>query len=496
MPRLFGTDGVRGLANADLTPALALSLATSAARILTSAPWRESMDRARAGGLAASARRAATQLDQVGGGGAGADPEAAGTAGTPRLGDRPFAVLGRDPRASGEMLEAAVAAGLASAGVDVLQLGVLPTPAVAFLTADLGADLGIVISASHNAMPDNGIKIFGPGGRKLSDEAEDAIEAGLVDVSGLPTGEGVGRIRPMPEAARRYTDHLLIGTPHALSGLRVVVDCANGAASAVARSARSGCARLSSCMDGWNINAGVGSTHIDCLRQAVIDHGAVLGIAHDGDADRCLAVAADGTLVDGDAILALLAMALRERNELSGNAVVTTVMANIGFHRAMAKAGIAVRTSAVGDRYVLAEMQSGGYTLGGEQSGHIILSSMATTGDGLLTALNLMAIVAATGRPLAELAADIPHFPQVLINVEVVDKAAAVASGVVRTAVAEAEAELGDAGRVLLRPSGTEPLIRVMVEAADEDDARRIAGRVAAAVTQSATTGFGHAAAI
>jgi phosphoglucosamine mutase len=499
MPRLFGTDGVRGLANADLTPALALSLATSAARILTSAPWHESMDRARAGGLAASARRAATQLDQVGGG-AGTDPEATGSAGTPRLGDRPFAVLGRDPRASGEMLEAAVAAGLASAGVDVLQLGVLPTPAVAFLTADLGADLGIVISASHNAMPDNGIKIFGPGGRKLSDEAEDAIEAGMADVSGLPTGEGVGRIRPMPEAARRYTDHLLIGTPHALSGLRVVVDCANGAASAVApeayRRAGAEVVVIAGSPDGWNINAGVGSTHIDCLRQAVIDHGADLGIAHDGDADRCLAVAADGTLVDGDAILALLAMALRERNELSGNAVVTTVMANIGFHRAMAKAGIAVRTSAVGDRYVLAEMQSGGYTLGGEQSGHIILSSMATTGDGLLTALNLMAIVAATGRPLAELAADIPHFPQVLINVEVVDKAAAVASDVVRTAVAEAEAELGDAGRVLLRPSGTEPLIRVMVEAADEDDARRIAGRVAAAVTQSATTGFGHAAAI
>ena len=487
MPRLFGTDGVRGLANADLTPALALNLATAAARVLTVPPWAPTDG--------ASARRVAARRSAAGMTARVADDESADDGvmpRTPRLGDRPMAVLGRDPRASGEMLEAAVAAGLASAGIDVLRLGVLPTPAIAFLTADLGADLGIVISASHNAMPDNGIKIFGPGGRKLSDEAEDAIEAGLADLSGLPIGEGVGRIRPAPEATQRYIDHLLIGTPHPLTGLRVVVDCANGAASAVApevyRRAGAEVFVIAGSPDGWNINDGVGSTHIGGLREAVVDRRADLGIAHDGDADRCLAVAADGTLVDGDAILGLLAIALRDRNELPANTVVTTVMANIGFHRAMDKSGITVRTSSVGDRYVLAEMQSGGYALGGEQSGHIILSSMATTGDGLLTALNLMAVVASTGRPLAELAAGIPRFPQVLVNVRVSDKDCAMDSDAVRGAVAAAEAELGDAGRILLRPSGTEPVIRVMVEAADQADAHRLADRVAATVAAAATT--------
>jgi phosphoglucosamine mutase len=478
MPRLFGTDGVRGLANADLTPDLALTLSTAAARVLTSPPWAVVEDTALA--RRATARRVAVAMVTPS---AEAGTESEVTSSSPQFGERPFAVLGRDPRASGEMLEAAVAAGLASAGVDVLRLGVLPTPAVAFLTADLGADLGTVISASHNAMPDNGIKIFGPGGRKLSDEAEDAIEAAMADLQGLPVGEGVGRIRQVPQATSRYTDHLLIGTPHPLAGRRVVVDCANGAASAVApevyRRAGAEVVVIAGSPDGWNINDGVGSTHIDGLRDAVVEHRADLGIAHDGGADRCLAVAGDGTLVDGDAILALLAMALRDRGELAGNAVVTTVMANIGFHRAMDRAGIEVRTSAVGDRYVLAEMQGGGYSLGGEQSGHIILSSMATTGDGLLTALNLMSVVASTGRPLAELAAAIPHFPQVLINVKVRDKAEAVASADVQNAVADAASRLGDSGRVLLRPSGTEPLIRVMVEAEAEDDARKIAENLA-----------------
>ncbi len=452
MPRLFGTDGVRGLANADLTPDLALRLSTAAARILT----------------------------------AGAAPAATGNAGDYRRQGRPMAVLGRDPRASGEMLESAVAAGLASAGVDVLQLGVLPTPGVAFLTADLNADLGVVISASHNAMPDNGIKIFGAGGRKLPDTVEDAIEAAMADLRGLPTGDGVGRIRPIPEATSRYTDHLLVATPHPLAGLTVVVDCANGAASEVApevyRRAGAEVIVIAGSPDGWNINDGVGSTHIDGLRRAVLAHGADLGIAHDGDADRCLAVAGDGALVDGDAILALLAMSLRDRGELAAGTVVTTVMANIGFHRAMAQAGIGVRTAAVGDRYVLAEMLEGGFSLGGEQSGHIILSKLATTGDGLLTALHLMSIVASSGQPLAALAAQIPHFPQVLINVRVADKDAAMAAPSVADAVQRAEAELGDSGRVLLRPSGTEPLIRVMVEASDVETAQAIAERVAAQV--------------
>jgi phosphoglucosamine mutase len=439
MGRLFGTDGVRGLANADLTPGLAVRLATSAAQVLAA--------------------------DVVG---------------------RPVAVLGRDPRASGEMLEAAVAAGLASAGVDVLLLGVLPTPAVAYLTADLNADLGVVISASHNAMPDNGIKFFGAGGRKLSDAIEDAIEAGMDSTVELPTGEHVGRIKPAPDAGRRYLDHLLLGTPHPLDGLRVVVDCANGAASEVApeayRRAGAEVIVIGGDPDGLNINAGVGSTHIGVLRAAVVEHRADLGIAHDGDADRCLAVAADGTEVDGDAILALLALSLQRRGELAFDTVVTTVMANLGLHKAMAAAGITVQTTAVGDRYVLEEMDRGGFSLGGEQSGHIILSEMATTGDGLLTALHLMSIIASSGRSLTELAGVVQRLPQVLLNVRVADKDTACSSQAVLGALAAAEAELSGSGRVLLRPSGTEPLVRVMVEAPAEPDALRIAEAVAAAV--------------
>ncbi len=462
MGRLFGTDGVRGLANADLTPELALRLATAAAQEL--------------------------------GGNRGATAAGVTPAGVPRSSGRPrpnsparpVAVVGRDPRASGEMLEAAVAAGLASAGVDVLLLGVLPTPAVAFLTGELGADLGVVISASHNAMPDNGIKIFAAGGRKLEDAIEDAIEKRMTHLGPLPTGEGVGRVRQAKDADRRYLDHLLVATPNPLRGLRVVVDCAHGAASELApevyRRAGAEVIVIGGSPDGLNINAGVGSTYLSGLRDAVITAGADLGIAHDGDADRCLAVAGDGSVVDGDAILALLAIALRDRGRLAGDTVVATVMANIGFHRAMSAAGITVRTTAVGDRYVLEDMSAGGYSLGGEQSGHLILADHATTGDGLLTALHLMAMVAETGRPLAELASVVTRYPQVLINVRVSDKAAVAASGEVRAAVAAAEAELGDEGRLLLRPSGTEPLIRVMVEAGTDEAARTMAERVAKVV--------------
>jgi len=459
MGRLFGTDGVRGLANADLTPALALRLAISTAQVLTgdSAPPGSEPPPERAGPNAGSGRR--------------------------RL-----AVIGRDPRASGEMLEAAVAAGLASVGVDVALLGVLPTPAVAYLTADLGADLGVVISASHNAMPDNGIKIFGAGGRKLPDSVEDAIEARMsgADPVALPTGEGVGRIFPEQDAVSRYVDHLLVSTPHSLAGLKVVVDCAHGASSTVApevyRRAGAEVVVIAGEPDGLNINEGVGSTHLEGLRAAVAEAGADLGIAHDGDADRCLAIAGDGTDVDGDAILALLAMSLQERGELNYGTVVTTVMANIGFHHAMRRAGITVRTTAVGDRYVLAEMASGGYSLGGEQSGHVVMSDYATTGDGLLTALHLMARTASTGISLANLARVVTKFPQELINVRVADKSAVAASPSVQQAVGEAEVELGETGRVLLRPSGTEPMVRVMVEAPTADVAKDVAGRVAAVV--------------
>ena len=450
MGRLFGTDGVRGLANADLSPELALTIASAAARVL---------------------------VEHAGGGGSA----------------RPVAVVGRDPRASGEMLEAAVCAGLSAAGADVRRVGVLPTPAVAFLTARLGADLGVMISASHNAMPDNGIKLFAAGGHKLPDTVEDEIEAHAsrpVQPGERPTGHDIGRITDEPDALALYLDHLLAASATPLDGLHVVVDCAHGAASLAAPRAyeRAG-ARVSTLAaepDGWNINEGVGSTHLDGLCKAVVAHGADLGIAHDGDADRCLAVAADGTVVDGDQILGVLAVGMREAGELAADTLVATVMSNLGLHLAMDGAGIAVRTTGVGDRYVLEELRAGAFTLGGEQSGHVVLPGHATTGDGLLTALRLMARMAATGRPLGELAAVVERLPQVLVNVPVRDKAAVGASSEVAEAVAAEEAALAGRGRVLLRPSGTEQLVRVMVEAPTEDVAREVADRLAALVATAA----------
>jgi phosphoglucosamine mutase len=450
MGRLFGTDGVRGLANADLSPELALSVAAAAARVL---------------------------VEHAGGGGSA----------------RPIAVVGRDPRASGEMLEAAVCAGLSAAGADVRRVGVLPTPAVAFLTARLGADLGVMISASHNAMPDNGIKLFASGGHKLPDAVEDEIEAHTarpVQSGERPTGLDIGRITDEPDALALYLGHLLAATPTRLDGLHVVVDCAHGAASLAAPRAyeRAGArvTTLAAEPDGWNINEGVGSTHLDGLCKAVVAHGADLGIAHDGDADRCLAVAADGTVVDGDQILGVLAVGMHEAGELAADTLVATVMSNLGLHLAMDAAGIAVRTTAVGDRYVLEELRAGAFTLGGEQSGHVVLPAHATTGDGLLTALRLMARMASTGRPLGELAAVVERLPQVLVNVRVRDKAAVGASPRVADAVAAEETALDGRGRVLLRPSGTEQVVRVMVEAPTEDVAREVADRLAALVAIAA----------
>jgi phosphoglucosamine mutase len=404
---------------------------------------------------------------------------------------RPVAVVGRDPRASGEMLEAAVAAGLSSAGADVLRVGVLPTPGVAYLTEVFEADLGVMISASHNPMPDNGIKIFAAGGHKLPDAVENAIEAqvgsGRASSTPRPTGRDIGRIREITDAAERYVAHLATSTPVRLDGLTVVVDCAHGAASLAAPQAyaRAGATviPLHAAPDGWNINDGVGSTHIDALRDAVIAHGADLGIAHDGDADRCLAVAADGTVVDGDQILAVLALDLHERGELAGDTLVVTVMSNLGLHLAMTDAGVSVRTTAVGDRYVLEELRAGGFSLGGEQSGHVVLPGYATTGDGLLTALRLMARMASSGRPLADLAGVMTRLPQVLVNVPVVDKVAVGASNEVAEAVKAAETELAGRGRVLLRPSGTEQLVRVMVEAPTETVAGDVAERLAGLVS-------------
>jgi phosphoglucosamine mutase len=440
--RLFGTDGVRGLANGELlTPEFAVALSASAARVLAE------QNRTR----------------------------------------RPVAVVGRDPRASGEMLEAAVVAGLASAGADAVRVGVLPTPAVAFLVGALGADLGVMISASHNPMPDNGIKLFAAGGHKLPDAVESAVEEGLAAAPAeRPTGAAIGRVRDLPDAAERYGDHLVAVTPGSLAGLRVVVDCAHGAASTVApqtyRRAGADVVALHAEPDGLNINDGVGSTHVGPLQEAVRAHGADLGIAHDGDADRCLAVDASGAVVDGDQIMAVLALAMREAGELAQNTLVTTVMSNLGLHLAMRDAGIAVRTTAVGDRYVLEELRAGGFSLGGEQSGHVVLPHYATTGDGLLTALRLMARMASTGRTLAELAAIVTPLPQVLQNVRVADKAAVADSAAVREAVEKAQVELGGTGRVLLRPSGTEQLVRVMVEAPTVEQARATAVRLAEVV--------------
>lgn len=441
MARLFGTDGVRGLANGELTPELAMSLSASAARVLAA------HDRSH----------------------------------------RPIAIVGRDPRASGEMLEAAVVAGLASAGADVLRVGVLPTPAVAHLVGALDADLGVMISASHNPMPDNGIKLFAAGGHKLPDGLEDEIEAGLDAPTTRPTGAEIGRVSDVDDATDRYTAHLLAATPHPLTGVRVVVDCANGAASAagpdVYRKAGAEVVAIHAEPDGVNINDGCGSTHMEQVRAAVREHGADLGIAHDGDADRCLAVDAQGELIDGDQIMAVLALAMADADELAGNTLVATVMSNLGLHLAMAEHGIELRTAAVGDRYVLEELRAGGYSLGGEQSGHVVLPLHATTGDGLLTGLRLMSRMAQTGRPLAELAGVMRRLPQVLVNVRVADKAAVAESSAVREAVGAVEAELGAEGRVLLRPSGTEQLVRVMVEAPAEDIAQAAADRLAGVVS-------------
>ncbi|SOD70403.1 phosphoglucosamine mutase [Jatrophihabitans sp. GAS493] len=439
MGRLFGTDGVRGRANADLTPELALAVSGAAARVLI-----------------------------------GHDPT-----------HRPVAVIGRDPRASGEMLEAAVVAGLASAGADVLRVGVLPTPAVAFLTGLFNADLGVVLSASHNPMPDNGIKLFARGGHKLPDDLEVEIEelALAGEPTGRPTGSGVGRVRDVPDAGEQYIAHLLKAVPESLAGLHVLVDCAHGAASTVApevyRRAGATVTVVAAAPDGLNINDGVGSTHIEALAKQVVAAGADLGIAHDGDADRCLAVDADGEIVDGDQILALCATAMRDGGTLVENTVVATVMSNLGFHHAMRDAGIEVVTTAVGDRYVLEALRERGLNLGGEQSGHVVFTDAATTGDGLLTALHVMAAMARTNSPLAELAAVVQRLPQVLLNVPVGEKAAVAASATVSAAVAEADGELGDLGRILLRPSGTENLVRVMVEAPTSDQAEQIAHRVA-----------------
>lgn len=442
MPRLFGTDGVRGTANKELTAELALSVSTAAARVL-------------------------------------------GEAGAFGDGRRPRALVGRDTRASGEFLEAAVIAGLASAGVDVVRLGVAPTPGVAFLVGELDADLGVVLSASHNPAADNGIKFFGRGGVKLDDELEDAIEELMHQPWQPPIGAGVGRVTDDPGALETYIAHLVasLGSDANLEGLKVVVDAAHGAAFVTGPAAFTAqgaeVVLLHASPDGLNINCHAGSTHPEALQAAVVEHGADLGIAFDGDADRCLAVDASGRLVDGDQIMAILALGMKEERALHSDTVVATVMSNLGFLLAMRRHDIHVETTKVGDRYVLEAMNANGFTLGGEQSGHVIMSEYATTGDGVLTALHLAARMARTGRPLAELASVVTRFPQVLVNVPGVNKARAGIDPQLNAAVTAAAKELGDSGRVLLRPSGTEPLVRVMVEAETIERAEQVAHRLA-----------------
>jgi len=443
--RLFGTDGVRGLANKDLTAELALDLSVAAAHV----------------------------LGEVGA----------------FKGHRPQAIVGRDPRASGEFLAAATIAGLASAGVDVLDAGVLPTPAIAFLIADSGADLGVMLSASHNAMPDNGIKFFARGGHKLADELEDAIEARLDEPWDRPTGSAVGRVRKFEDGPARYIAHLLSALPHRLDGLHVVLDAAHGAASEVApeafRQAGATVTVIGCEPDGLNINDGYGSTHLAKLQQAVVEAGADCGIALDGDADRCLAVDAKGADVDGDQIMTILALGLRERGALAKDTLVATVMSNLGMLQALEREGVAVRQTAVGDRYVLEEMKAGGFSLGGEQSGHVIFLDHGTTGDGTMTGLLLASRLAQTGRSLENLAAVMKRLPQVLINVRDVDKSRVEGNEAVQVEVRAAQAELDGVGRVLLRESGTEPLVRVMVEAADAAHARAVAERLADVVARN-----------
>jgi phosphoglucosamine mutase len=434
----FGTDGVRGVANSELTPELVLALGRAAARVL----------------------------------------------------DGDTFLVGRDPRVSGPLLQAALSAGLAAEGKNVVDVGVVPTPAVASLSkaADLPAAM---ISASHNPFADNGVKFFAAGGRKLSDEVEERLESEIGVASSDPkAGADVGWLSADPDAVADYEARLLEAVaPGALDGLVVVLDCANGAAARVApevfRRAGAHVHVIADQPDGTNINAGCGSTHPQVLQQTVVDQQADAGLAFDGDADRVLAVDGAGRLVDGDHLMAVCAIDMHERGQLHGDTVVVTVMTNLGFRRAMAERGITVVETQVGDRYVLEALEAGGWSLGGEQSGHVIFRDLATTGDGLLTGLVLLDAVRRSGRPLDELvAAAMTQLPQVLVNVRVSSRDALEGASELWREVDAVEQELGERGRVLLRPSGTEPLVRVMVEAPSAAEAQGAAERLAAAVTR------------
>ncbi len=448
MARLFGSDGVRGRANQDLTAELALDLAVAASHVL-------------------------------------------GEGGGQR---RPRALVGRDPRISGEFLECAVVAGLASTGVDVVRVGVVPTPGLAYLVRAGDADLGVMLTASHNPMPENGLKFFRAGGWKLDDATEEAIESRMLEPWQRPMGAAVGRVTDAPHLVDEYVHHLVSTLRTvtqdniSLVGLKVVLDLANGAAHrtapAVFRELGAEVVVINGKPDGTNINDRCGSTHPAELQRAVLEHGADLGIALDGDADRAIAAAADGDIIDGDQIIATLALALRDRGLLKGDAVAVTTMSNIGLDHALNSRGIGVIRTDVGDRHVMKALRDRGLNLGGEQAGHVILRDLATTGDGTLTALLLMAVMADTGAPLADLAAVVQRVPQVLINVPDVDKHRAATDTEVLDAVAAANAAVGARGRVMLRPSGTEQVVRVMVESEDAGLSHAVAEGLAAVVAE------------
>lgn len=457
MARIFGTDGVRALANGDLlTPEFALRLGRAIVTVLVEE------------GIA-----------------------------------RPAVAIGRDPRWSGPMLEAALVAGVTSAGGDAVRLGVVPTAAVAHLTATGDLHAGAVISASHNPVEDNGIKFFGGDGFKLTDAEEERLEQLLGDPRAAgpsedgagraqprrPTGTGVGRVFEQPDGVGRYVEHLVAAAGPHLDGLRLVVDTANGAASQVApqvyRHLGAEVVALHASPDGANINAGCGSTHPEVVCEAVRAHGADLGIAHDGDADRLICADHTGAEVDGDVILAILARDAHQRGTLVNDGVATTVMTNLGFRQAMDGLGVHVVTTAVGDRHVLAAMRTDGLTLGGEQSGHLICLDHATTGDGILSAVRLLSTMRATGSPLADLRTVMTRLPQVLVNVRDVDREALMDADAVWLAVSDVENQLRESGRVLVRSSGTEPVVRVMVEAPTTDQAQQAADRIAGIVADA-----------
>ncbi|MGE5227903.1 MAG: phosphoglucosamine mutase [Planctomycetaceae bacterium] len=439
MARLFGTDGVRGQAGVDLTRELAYGLG----------------------------RAAVVVLGRHGQG-------------------RPTFVVGRDPRASGEWLEDALTEGIREGGGDVILAGVEPTPAIAYMTVDLGASSGVVISASHNPAPDNGIKFFAANGMKLPDEQEDEIEAALAQAPETLPVRAHGAIRPVAEGRERYLRHLESAAEVRLDGMRVVVDCANGAASALAPEllARLGAEvhAIHAEPDGLNINDGCGALHPEVVAAEVVRLGFDAGVCHDGDADRALFADAEGNVLDGDHVLAACATAMREAGSLVGNALVATVMSNLGLLLAMREAGIEVIQAKVGDRYVLEEMERRGLVLGGEQSGHVIFREQATTGDGLLTAVRFLSLAARRGVSVGELASVMRRFPQVLRNVRVRDRDGLAEAQTVASAIEEAEAALGERGRVLVRSSGTEPLVRVMVEAETQDEAAKHAEAIAEVV--------------